>query len=548
MSNAWFFEKFELIADLPDAVSRMRELVLELSVQGRFSQPTCFDALKQNAETKNCTEFNLPATSLQFPSPWGFVALKATLSELKNGYSGQAKKSSGLYKITRIETIADGTFDLERVGFADDIPEPAIEKHRIQFGDILLSHINSIPHIGKTAIYTGETGALIHGVNLLLLRVNSRIDPFYLNIVLRRIRASGYFKTIAKQAINQASINQKTLGELPIPLPPLSEQRRIVAKVEELMGICDRLELEQRERESSQRVLVRSSLQRFSEEASVENLGYLFHRSYTVSPSDLRKTILTLAVQGKLVPQDPEEESAEELMKRVELMRDEFFKENKLTDLTTKIRMDRHNCFDEIPKGWIRVTLSELGGFAGGGTPSKSRPEFWKGNIPWVSPKDMKRPYLDSTIDNISERAVESSSCKLIPSGSLLMVVRGMILIHSFPVALTQRPLTINQDMKALVPVISEIGEYLLRCCAAITSRVINLVERSSHGTCRLSIDEIANLHIPLPPLAEQRRIVAKVEELMSMVDELEEMEKQATAHGSSLLDAIVHELAATAG
>ena len=128
------------------------------------------------------------------------------------------------------------------------------------------------------------------------------------------------------------------------------------------------------------------------------------------------------------------------------------------------------------------------------------------------------------------------------------MVVRGMILIHSFPVALTQRPLTINQDMKALVPVISEIGEYLLRCCAAITSRVINLVERSSHGTCRLSIDEIANLPIPLPPLAEQRRIVAKVEELMSMVDELEEMETQATDRGSSLLDAIVHELAATAG
>ena len=103
-----------------------------------------------------------------------------------------------------------------------------------------------------------------------------------------------------------------------------------------------------------------------------------------------------------------------------------------------------------LPNGWEWIRLGELGGFLGGGTPSKERAEFWDGKIPWVSPKDMKRPYMDDSIDHVSPLGVENSSGKMIPKGSLLMDVRGMILAHSFPVALAMRELTINQDMKAM--------------------------------------------------------------------------------------------------
>lgn len=163
----------------------------------------------------------------------------------------------------------------------------------------------------------------------------------------------------------------------------------------------------------------------------------------------------------------------------------------------------------EIPSGWRWVRLRDLGGFAGGGTPAKSNASFWKGPIPWVSPKDMKRPYVDNAEDHISTEAVEGSAVKLIPSGSVLYVVRGMILAHSFPVAITTREVTVNQDMKALVLAMPELRGFVLRSLQAARRRVLGLVERSSHGTCRLDSEAVENLPLALPPLAEQERIVA---------------------------------------
>ena len=92
------------------------------------------------------------------------------------------------------------------------------------------------------------------------------------------------------------------------PLPPLAEQKRIVAKVDELMALCDRLEAQQNERETRHAALARASLARFADAPTPANLNFLFHDAYTIDPADLRKSILTLAVQGKLVPQDPNDE------------------------------------------------------------------------------------------------------------------------------------------------------------------------------------------------------------------------------------------------
>ena len=98
----------------------------------------------------------------------------------------------------------------------------------------------------------------------------------------------------------------------------------------------------------------------------------------------------------------------------------------------------------------------------GGGTPNTARSEFWEGNIPWVSPKDMKRDHIFNTMDHISDEAIKGSTAKLLPVGSILFVVRGMILNHTLPVAKTEVPVAINQDMKALIPEMPEIAPYLL--------------------------------------------------------------------------------------
>ncbi len=112
----------------------------------------------------------------------------------------------------------------------------------------------------------------------------------------------------------QPNVNGQALGRLEIPLPPLAEQKRIVAKVDELMALCDRLEAQQQERETRHAALARASLARFADAPTPANLNFLFHPSFSIQPADLRKSILTLAVQGKLVPQDPNDEPAEELV------------------------------------------------------------------------------------------------------------------------------------------------------------------------------------------------------------------------------------------
>jgi type I restriction enzyme S subunit len=157
----------------------------------------------------------------------------------------------------------------------------------------------------------------------------------------------------------------------------------------------------------------------------------------------------------------------------------------------------------------------------------------------------MKRPYIDDAEDHISEDAVEQSAVKRIPTGSLLFVVRGMILAHSFPVALTTREVTINQDMKGLVLARPEMGPYLLWACKAARARILQQVERSSHGTCRLDTRLMEETPIPLPPPPEQTRIVARLESLMRQCDELELRLRQADEAASRLTESMVTRLAA---
>ncbi len=181
----------------------------------------------------------------------------------------------------------------------------------------------------------------------------------------------------------------------------------------------------------------------------------------------------------------------------------------------------------------------------GGGTPSKSDPSLWAGDIPWVSPKDMKRLRIADSEDHVSQPALSRSAVRLIPAGALLMVVRGMILARAFPVALTERPVTVNQDMKALVPKDARLAEYLLLMLRAMEPRVLAAVERSTHGTCRLESTVVSELVLPLPPLAEQRRIVARVDELMALCNELEVRLTRARNCATHLAAAVVHRLTA---
>jgi len=220
----------------------LRKSILTLAVQGKLVPQDSNDelpAIPSDGQTAGDSEW---VSRLHLPNTWLWARLESLLAVLKNGFNGKPSKIVGPFKVTRIETIARETIDLARVGYADDLACDVVAKHAVLRGDILFSHINSEPHLGKTAICTIDDPTLVHGVNLLLLRPIVGIDSSYLNIALRELRAAGYFVSIAQRAVNQASINQKKLGKTPIAIPPLAEQRRIVAKVDELMALVEALE------------------------------------------------------------------------------------------------------------------------------------------------------------------------------------------------------------------------------------------------------------------------------------------------------------------
>lgn len=168
----------------------------------------------------------------QIAADWNSITLgeenPQALLAIRNGLTTKQDQGSGDYKVSRIETIGDGWIDETRVRFASDLKEKDVEKYRIQKGDILFSHINSDPHLGKTGFAERDYEDLLHGMNLLLIRANPEVfEAEFLNRVFQYYRDIGVFISICSRSVNQSSINQAKLKAVEVPLPPLPEQKKI---------------------------------------------------------------------------------------------------------------------------------------------------------------------------------------------------------------------------------------------------------------------------------------------------------------------------------
>lgn len=171
---------------------------------------------------------------------------------------------------------------------------------------------------------------------------------------------------------------------------------------------------------------------------------------------------------------------------------------------------------------WPLVPLRYLVRFLSGGTPDKGNADFWSGGtIPWVSPKDMKVDRIDDSEDHITAAALDSSATQLVPVGSVLVVVRGMILAHTLPVAVTIGPVTINQDIKALVCGQRILPEFLHAVLAGQAEWLLSQTDSSAHGTKKLETEVLQRFDVPCPPLELQRRIVATMRAQAMGLDEV---------------------------
>ncbi|XCN72452.1 MAG: restriction endonuclease subunit S [Candidatus Electrothrix aestuarii] len=258
----------------------------------------------------------------------------------------------------------------------------------------------------------------------------------------------------------------------------------------------------------------------------------------------LRELILELAVRGKLVPQDPADEPAAVLLERIAAEKARLVKEGKIKRQKKLPEIAEEEKPFALPEGWEWVSLSQLGDFSGGKTPSKSKSIYWNGDVAWVTPKDMKAKYIFDTQDHVTSLAVDEG-LRLYENESILFVVRSGILRHTFPVAIAQTPCTVNQDLKVLSLYNKELSSYLYLMMKGFERYILSNLSKKGMTVESIMFREFSCHYFMLPPLAEQHRIVAKIDELMTLCDRLEQQQSErAATHQalvSTLLDALTN-------
>ncbi len=173
-----------------------------------------------------------------------------------------------------------------------------------------------------------------------------------------------------------------------------------------------------------------------------------------------------------------------------------------------------------LPDGWAWARLKDLGDWFGGGTPSKKEPDYWEGgDVPWLSPKDMKSERLADVQDRITERAVNESSVRMVPRNSVAIVTRSGVLEHSVPVALVPFATTLNQDVKAVVAHSGVLPEWIAWALRRYERKILGECRKAGTTVASLSTPALMGMRVPVPPLAEQHRIVEALEEQFSRLD-----------------------------
>lgn len=541
-----FFEKFELLADAPDAVARMRELVLQLAVQGRLvaqsSDAEPADALAVKISNDRAAFVKARSLARQrvfapvaadqcpfdLPSGWLWTRL-GNLCRVQAGFAFvSAAFIQGESGVPMIR-IRDITKHHTQVNYVGEYREEFL----VDAGDYLVGMDGNF----TVAKWRGPRALLNQRVSRLQW-YSQHLEPSFFAIALQ-YRLSELQGTKAYTTVDHLSSGQ--IENAVVPLPPLAEQKRIVAKVDELMALCDRLEAQQQERDTRHAALARASLSRFAEAPTPANLDFLFHKSYTITPADLRKSILTLAVQGKLVSQDAHDEPAANAVRHVpQGARPARFDKRSTARIQGIAALSVGPTEREVPRGWVCVPLIQIAQLESGHTPSRSRPDWWGGDVSWVGVVDARLHdgmTIFETRQHTNQEGLANSAARLLPVGTVCVSRTASVGY----VIILGKPMATSQDFVNWVPSNAVTSDWL----RLVFTSEKDAFERFSKGAVHQTIyyPEWLAMHTLLPPIAEQRRIVAKVDQLMALVDRLETELSEAKAKSTALLDAVIHEL-----
>ncbi|KAI5913904.1 restriction endonuclease subunit S [Thauera sp. 2A1] len=570
--SAALLENFNLLATSVGGVARMRELILSLAVRGRLvpqdpSDEPASELLKRIRAEKDrlikegkisrdkplvaITDDEQP---FELPTGWEWVRLSTLLSKIGAGSTplgGKEVYTNSGVKFLRSQNVWNNGLHLTDVALIPAEVHARMSGTVVLAQDILFNITGA--SIGRCALVPDDFDEANVSQHVTIIRPALTEIRHFLHVVLTSNHVQQTVMDV-QVGVSREGLSIGKLGQFVIPLPPLAEQSRIVAKVEELMALCDRLEAEQGHAARVQGHWVDAALDQLAESADADefrrhwlHLAAHFDTLFTTPESidRLDATLLQLAVRGKLVPQDPNDEPASELLKQIRAEKERLIKEGKVKrDKPLAPITDDERPY-QIPKGWHWVRLAETCSQVTDGehiTPERVENPT---EVPLVTAKNVRNGYMDYTVTDFVPRAVAEkcwTRCK--PEvGDILMVSVGATLGRLSVLRETQA-MVLVRSVTLLRPIASVCDKnYLaLHLNSPATQTEIWQSVKQSAQPC-LYLAKSCALGIALPPLAEQSRIVAKVEELQSLTASLKTLLTAAQTKQAHLAEALISEL-----
>jgi len=571
MTPADLIKAFETLADAPEGVARLRELVLQLALRGKLVSQDPDDE-PASVLLKNVTDLRarlakkkevkkpkkLPPVSddevsFSLPTGWSWARLDG-IAALINGDRGKNYPSKAHYVDEGLPFInaghlRDGQVDHSEMNFISQERFDLLRSGKVQAGDLLYCLRGSL---GKAAVVSGfNCGAIAS--SLLIIRLIGDLNPRFMFFVL----VSSYGGDLVRKYDNgsaQPNLSAGNVAKYAVPIPPLAEQHRIVARVDELMGLLNRLEAAREARDTTRAAARDAALAELREADTPEDVEVAWGRfaermdDLLTDPADvepLRQTVLQLAVRGRLVPQDPNDEPASVLLKRIAEEKVRLAKAKKIKKPKEQKPLAGDALPFELPSGWCAVPFGmvfyEI--FTGPFGTSLKKAEYITGGTPVINPQNMKNGGILPTEDTcVGDSTLKRLSGFRVSTGDLVVARRGEM---GRCAAVTEREdgWLCGTGSLVLRPPPEIDTEFTARfLCSPWT---VERLGGDSVGATMKNLNQriMVNLPFGLPPLEEQHRIVAKVDELMALIDRLAERLTATQETQAAFAAAAVHHL-----
>ncbi|GGO59473.1 type I restriction enzyme, S subunit [Roseovarius pacificus] len=552
---------YEQISEAPDAIARLRRFVLDLAVRGKLVEQDAGDEpatrqlvriaeaksqldLKERKTKKKAVDPSITELAFDLPLGWD----EARLSDLVRVVNGRAYKKSELLSegtpVLRVGNLFTSDYwyysdlELEDDKYCDE--GDLIYAWSASFGPFIWSGPRAIfhYHIWKLPLFSEKY-------------LSKNFVYLFLQQKTREIKDAGH-------GISMIHMTKEKMEQLAVPVPPIAEQHRIVAKVDELMALCDRLEEARKTREETRDKLTAASLARLTAPDTTSD-DFPTHANFalealpalTTRPDQiktLRQSILNLAVRGKLVEQDPADEPASELLEAIEMKRRELIKAGEIRKQKPMSALESKEIPFYVPHAWTWCRLGSLVLSSDAGWSPRTENHARQGDawgvlkvsaVSWdhFDPEANKQvlkgtePRLQAQVRINDFLISRANTAELVARAALVIDEPHNLMMSDKIVRLR---LAENCDHR-FVWLVNNNADYARKYYASNATGVSPSMKNVSRAV-------ILNLPIPLPPIAEQHRIVAKVDTLMALCDRLEAALATTDTTRTRLLEALLHE------